>query len=205
MLDITDPIQYRVTHVEVARSQIDFGTQRIFSLGKFAVLHTFEQIQAFFDGTVSPGTLGRDIDIAAVFAELFRSELTDIGQTLLDQFYGKLVILLEIVGAVKHAVTPVETEPVNIILNGFYIFGIFLGRIGIIHTQIGNAAEFLGNAKVDAKGLAVSDMKISVWFRREAGMDLHSFVLTAGADVLFYECFNKVFGVFDFFHKKPCR
>ena len=188
---------------EVAGGKVDLGTQGVFSFGELTVLHALEQIEALFHGAVSPGALGRNVDIAAVFAELFRREFAHIGQTLFDQLHGKLVILLEIVGAVEHTVAPVETQPVDVILDGFHVFGILLGGIGIVHAEIGDAAEFLGDTEVDAQSLAVADVQISVGFRREAGVDLHSFILTAGTDILFHECFDKVFGVFDFFHEKP--
>ena len=66
---------------------------------------------------------------------------------------------------------PIEAEPAHVGLDGVDIFLLFLGRIGVVETQIAMAAEFLGDAEIQRDRLGVADMQITVRLRREAGDD----------------------------------
>jgi hypothetical protein len=50
-------------------------------------------------------------------------------------------------------------------------FGLFLFRIGVVHPHVADAAEFVGDPKVEADRLGVADVQITVRLRREAGVD----------------------------------
>ena len=67
---------------------------------------------------------------------------------------------------------PVEAEPAHVALDGVDIFLLFLGRVGVIETQIAMAAELLRHAEVEADRLGVADMQIAVRLGRKAGDDL---------------------------------
>ena len=79
----------------------------------------------------------------------------------------------------------------NILLDGVYIFGIFFGRIGIIHTQIAPSAVFFRCSKVDNKRFTVSDMQIPIRFRRETRVN---FICTqlSFSDVLVNRLIDKI-------------
>ena len=64
---------------------------------------------------------------------------------------------------------PVEAEPAHVALDGVDIFLLLLGRIGIVEAQVTAAAEFLGDAEIQADRLGVADMQIAVRLRRKAG------------------------------------
>ena len=132
--------------------------------------------------------------IAAVFPELLGRQLADIGKAFADQLKSILIGFIKIIGTVKEAVAPIKAEPMNVVLNGVYILGVFLGRIGIVHTQIADAAEVFGRGKVDRQCFAVADVQIAVRFGRKAGVDLHAVAAVAFLQIFFYEFFDKVSG-----------
>ena len=65
--------------------------------------------------------------------------------------------------------SPVESEPVDIALDGIYVFHILLGRIGVIKPEMASSAIFRSQSEVEADGLDVPDMEVSIRFGREAG------------------------------------
>ncbi len=194
VLDVADPIDHRIPHIEVAGGQVDLGPQGIFSLGKLAVFHPFKQLQALLHRPVPPRADGRMLGVAAVFGKLLRRQLADIGQTLSDQLHGVFIVLLEIIGAVKQPVAPVEAQPVDILLNGLHKLGVLLGGVGVVKAQVAQAAKLFRRAEVDAQGLAVADVQIAVGLRREPGVDLFARKASAGGDILLDELLDKIAG-----------
>ena len=97
--------------------------------------------------------------------------VVDIGLAGADQVLGPGVKPLEIIRGVIEMLAPVEAEPAHVALDGVDIFLLFLGRIGVVEAQIAVAAEFLGDAEIEADRLGVADMQIAVRLRREAGDD----------------------------------
>ena len=138
--------------------------------------------------------------VAPVPGKLLRSQLAYIGQALFDQALGQLIGLLEIIRAIEKPVVPVKPKPVDVLLDGVHELGVLFGGIGVVHAQVADAAELLRGAEIDAQGLAVADMQISVGLRREAGVDLHAFVLSARADILCDELMNEITELEGFFH-----
>ena len=63
---------------------------------------------------------------------------------------------------------PIEAEPAHVALDGVDIFLGFLGRIGVVVTQIAMAAELAGDAEIEANRLGVADMQIAIRLRRKA-------------------------------------
>ena len=66
---------------------------------------------------------------------------------------------------------PIEAEPAHVALDGVDIFLLFLDRIGIVETQMAAAAEFLGDAEIQADRFGVADMEIAVRLRRKPSDD----------------------------------
>ncbi|MCY1411808.1 hypothetical protein D3C76_1052010 [compost metagenome] len=79
--------------------------------------------------------------------------------------------LVEILRGVAHVARPVETQPLDIALDGVDVFLVFLGRVGVIETQMTDTAEFLGQAEVHADRLGVTDVQVAVGLRRKTGDD----------------------------------
>src|SRR5881227_3717709 len=82
---------------------------------------------------------------------------------------GPLIELLEIVRRVIEVPAPVEAEPAHVALDGVDVFLVLLGGVGVVEAQMTAAAEFLGDAEIEADRLGVADMKIAVRLRRETG------------------------------------
>ena len=72
MIDIADPVDDGIPHIEVAARKVDLGPERHLPFFHFAVLHHFKQAQIFLDRPVTVRRSGRDADISAVFAEFLR-------------------------------------------------------------------------------------------------------------------------------------
>ena len=123
---------------------------------------------------------------------LLRRQLTDVGQTLLDEFYRVVVHLFEVVRRIVEPILPVIAQPLDVLLDGVHVLHIFLGGVGVIHAQVAQAVILLGGAEVHKDGLGVTDVEIAVGFRREPGMHFQTGVDTVFGDVLVDEVVNKV-------------
>ena len=98
MLGELNAVEHRIAHHDKAGRHIDFGAQAGFTLGEFAVAHFFEQRQVLFDAAVAIGAVfARRGQGAAIFADLFRRQLVDIGQTFIDQFNRVVIKLIEVI------------------------------------------------------------------------------------------------------------
>src|SRR4029077_8136604 len=73
-------------------------------------------------------------------------------------------------------VGPGADKPFDVFRNRIDVLDIFLGRVGVIHSQVANAAKLPGDAEIQANGFGMADMKIAVRFRREASVDLGIFL-----------------------------
>ena len=184
VIDEADAVDDGVTEIQIAAGQIDLGPEGHLSLLHLTVLHLFEQPQIFLDGPIPIGGGSGDADVAPVGLELLWRQLADVGQPLLDELHGILVVLLKVVGAVEKAVAPVKAQPMDILLDGVHVLSVLLSGVGVIHAEVAETAELLGGAEVDAQGLAVSDVQIAVGLRRKPGVDGLSLELTTLCDVL---------------------
>jgi len=200
MVHVTDPVDNGVTHIEVAGGQVDLGSQGVAVVLKFAGTHPCEQIQAFLHGTVPVGGDGGGVQIAPVFLELLGGQLADISQALLDQLHSVLVVLLKVVGTIVEPVAPVEAQPVDVFLDGVHKLHVFLGRVGVVHTQVAQTTELQGSAEVNGQGLAVADMQVAVGLRRKTGVNGLACIGTAFSDIFLNEAVDKIQAFSDFSH-----
>ena len=69
------------------------------------------------------------------------------------------------------SITPIESKPSDIILDGIHEF-LFLGRgIGVIEAQVaGRAGKLLGDSEIETNRFGVSNVEITVGLRGESGM-----------------------------------
>src|SRR2546426_7551926 len=58
---------------------------------------------------------------------------------------------------------------------GIDVFDFFFGRVGVVVTQVANAAEFTSDAEVEADALGMANVEIAVGLGRKAGVDLPVF------------------------------
>ena len=151
---------------------VDLGAQHARAVRKFAGAHAAEQVEVFLDAAVAERAVGAGLgQRAARGPHLFLGLVVHIGLAGADQMLGPCVELLEIVRRVVEVLAPIEAEPAHVALDGVDIFLLFLGRIGVVEAQVAVAAEFLGDAEIEADRLGVADMQIAVRLRREAGDD----------------------------------
>ena len=190
-----DAVQQRVAEHHVGMGHVDLRAEDLLPFRVLAGAHLAEELQVLFRGTVAPraGDAGL-VHGAAVHADLVLRLVIDIGETALDELFGPLVQLLEVVGGVKLFV-PMESEPLDVLLDGVHVFGILLGGVGVVVTEVGHAAVLLREAEVQADGLGVAEVQVAVRLRRETGYDgIH----LAGGEVGFDDFFQKI--QFTFFH-----
>ena len=62
---------------------------------------------------------------------------------------------------------PLKAKPLNVFLDEVDVAGLFLGRIGIVKTQVAFAAIFLGKSKIQADRLGMTDVQIPIRLRRK--------------------------------------
>ena len=74
----------------------------------------------------------------------------------------------------------VEAQPMDVLLDGVDVLRVLLGRVGVVHAKVADAAEFFRGAEVDGQGLAVADMEIAVGLRGEPGVDRFPLAASAG-------------------------
>ena len=173
VMGVANAIENRVAQVDVRRSHVDLGAQRTCTVRELTGFHACEQVEVLFHGALAErAVLPGLVQAAAVFTHLFGIEVADEGLAGLDQLDGPSVQLVEIIGGVALLAGPLEAQPLDIGLDRVDVFLIFLGRIGVVETQVALAAELFGQAKVQADALGMADVQVAVGLRREAGHDL---------------------------------
>ena len=152
MMRMADAVQRGIAHDDVGGGHVDLGAQDMRAVGKFPGLHAAEKIKVFFHAAVAPGAfLAGARERAAVFADFVRAEIVHIGAAHFDELLGIFVEPIKIVGSVKFAIAPVAAEPAHVLADGVNVFRIFLGGVGIVETQIAQAAEFARHAEVQGR------------------------------------------------------
>jgi len=111
---------------------------------------------------------------AAVFADLLRGQIADEGIALANQLLGGTVVHLEVVRGVAQF-RPFEAQPAHVVLDRRDELGIFLRRVGVVEAQVAQAAEFAGDAEVQADRLGVADVQVAVGLGGEACADRRMF------------------------------
>jgi len=154
MRGMEDAVHDRVAHVEVGRGHVDFCPEDTCPVGEFAGLHAGEEVEVFLDGAVAKGRVFAGLgEGAAGLADLVGGEVVDVGLAGLDELDGPGVELGEVVRGVAEAL-PVEAQPADVGLDGVDVLLLFLFGIGVVEAQVGFAAELVGEAEVEADGLA---------------------------------------------------
>ncbi|MPM51394.1 hypothetical protein SDC9_98142 [bioreactor metagenome] len=170
MVDPADAVNDRVAHVNVGRRHIDPGAQHHRAVLEFTGAHPGEKIEVFRHRTQPARRfLARIGQVAAIRFPRFGRQIADIGEPFADQGLRAFVHFFEVVAGEIEVFAPVEAEPVDVVDDRLDILHVFLGRIGVVHPQMADAAEFLGDAEVEADRLDVADVQIAVGLGWETG------------------------------------
>ena len=170
---VGDAVNHRVTHVHVAAGHVNSGAEHSGTFGIVAAFHGLEECQILLHRGIAVGGGGAGShQIAALLAHRLAVLQVHIGQAVLDEVYGALVVEIKDIGGPVQVLTPVETQPVDIFLDGVDEFDIFLAGVGVIKTQVTHRPEvgiFLGKTEIQTDGLGVADVQITVRLRGETG------------------------------------
>ena len=193
---IKHTVHNRVAEVHIGTRHINLRTKNHFAWFNITAIHFAEKLQTFFCGAVAIRTIfswfGRCSFLCGNF---FRSLLIYISLSRKNAPFGKIPKILKIVAGIAN-LAPLITEPLNVFFNGTYVFKVFLLGVGVIHTKVTLTAKFLSNAEVHCYCLCVTNMKITVGFRREARLKSSS-VFTL-CKVILYNLFYEVQRLFRF-------
>ena len=193
-----DTVHDRVAEVHVRVSHVNLGTQHHLAFLNLAVLHSLEQAQVLFYGTVAVGRVGAGFGRRTFLCgNLLGGLLVHIGFTLLDETDGEVVECVKIVGGIED-LAPLESEPAYVALDGIYVLRVLLGRVGVIKTEVTYAVVLLGDAEVHTYSLDVTDMQVAVRFGRETR--LNTTVVHSLCEVFFYNLLNKIEAPILLFH-----
>ena len=173
VMGVADAVHDRVAQVHVRRGHVDLGAQYAGAVRELTGAHAGEPVQVLLHRTVAErAVLARFGQRATVFLGLLRAQIVDVGLAGLDQLHGPVVQLVEVLRGIAHFTGPFETQPLHVAFDGVDVFLVFLGRVGVVETQVRDAAEFLGQAEVHTDRLGVTDVQVAVGLRRETGDDL---------------------------------
>ena len=165
-----DAVHQRIAQVQVWRRHVDLGAQRARAVRKFAGAHALEQVEVLFDAAIAIGAFFAGLgERSAILANFFGAQVADVGLALLDQLDRPIEELVEVVGGVIEAV-PLVAQPVHVANDGVDVLLLFLLGIGVVEAQVGLAAEFRSQAKVQIGGLGVAEVQIAVGLGRKAGL-----------------------------------
>jgi len=173
VVGMADAVHDRIAQVHVRRGHVDLGAQYAGTIRELTGAHAGEPVQVLFHRTVAErAVLARLGEAATVFLGLLRSQVVDVGLAGLDQLHRPVVQLVEILRGIAHFTGPFEAQPLHVAFDGVDVFLVFLGRVGVVETQVRDAAELLGQAEVHTDRLGVADVQVAVGLWRETGDDL---------------------------------
>ena len=189
MGDVQYTIDKRVAEQHVGMGHVDLGSQHEGSRFTFATVHKLKELQVLLNRTVAEGTVGtRTGRRTLLLGNHLGTLLVNVGTSLLDEPYGKIPKLLEIVAGIVD-VGPLETEPFDIILNALDIFRILFDWVGVVKTEVTDTVIFLGQSEVDGNGLGMSDVQLPIGLWWETG--LHPTAVFAFCQVIDHFLLNK--------------
>ena len=196
MVCADDAVDRRVTHVHVGRRHIDLGTQGLRTIRELAVAHVLEQLQVLLDRTITVrAVLARLGQRAAVLTDFVLGQVAHVRLACLDECNCAVIAGLKVIRAVEDTtVGHLTGQPLDIFLNGLYIFVVLTHRVGVVKTQIELTIVLLSDRPVDVDRLSRADVQVAVGLGRETGVDL---LIEASRNVGVNDISQKVF---DFFH-----
>ena len=167
-----DAVHDGVTHLHVLVLHVDLRSQHRGTFAEFAGAHAPEQVEVLGDGPVTERTLDARIAVAAA---LRRDRLAvlfvDVGQSLVDQQFGPVVELLEVVARVERLAFDRKPEPGEIGDDAVDVARVLGVGVRVVEAQVADTAELLGDPEVDGDRLGVPDVQVAVRLGWEASLD----------------------------------
>ena len=145
---VDDAVHQWIAEEHVRVGHVNLGAKHAAAVRELARLHPAEEVQVLLHAAVAPRALyARLAHRAAILADLLLRLVVYIGQTLLNEHFRPFVELVKIVGSVE-LIRPLEAEPLDILLDGVYVFGVFLDGVRVVEAQVGGTAVLLREAEV---------------------------------------------------------
>ena len=193
-------VYYWVAEMHVGTCHVNFGTEYHAPLLNLSAVHLLKQFKALLNRTVAVGTLcARLCGGALLLCYLLGALLVNVGLALFYEFYSEVPQLVKIVRCVVY-ISPVESQPFNVLHDCINIFHVFFCGVCVIEAQIAYSVVLLRHSEVHADGLCMTYVKIAVRFGREAC--LHFSSVLALFKVIYYNLLNKtdalLFALFSF-------
>ena len=193
MGDVQHAINQWIAEEHVRMRHVDLSTKHQCAWLALTAIHEFKQLQVFLhraiaEWAVSTRTGGGTLLLGNHLCTL----LVHIGTSLLDEPYGKVPKLLEVIAGVVD-VSPLESQPLDIVLDALDVFSILLDGVGVVETKVALTIVFLGQPEVDGDSLGVSDVQIAIGLWWETG--LHSASVLTLCQVVDHLLFNEANGL----------
>ena len=171
MRSLHHAVDDRVAEVHVRVRHVNLCAKHHLAFLDLARIHLVEELKRLLNRAVTVWTLGARLRWSAFLCgDLLRRLLVDICLATFYQFDCKIPKLLEIIGSIIF-VTPLITKPLDVFFDGIHIFHVLFCRVGVVETQVANAAVVLGDAEIQADGLGVTNVEVAVRLRRETRLD----------------------------------
>ena len=134
----------RIAHNDCG-GQVDLRAQRAAASGT-SPFHAFKEVRFSSTSLIAVGeTAGLPMSPQYSFASSGVG-VADAGKTVLDQLDGVLVVLFQSNRCRRKKRSSSQAQPMRYPRDGVDKLDVLLGRVGIVHTKIAQAAEALGGA-----------------------------------------------------------
>ena len=168
-----DPVNGRVTHVDVRTGHVDLGAQHHRAVQVLGVAHFPEARQILRRRAIPKRAVDAGFsEVAAIGAHVFSALFVHISVPGLDQVLGRAVHEIEVVAGMVEVAgaigLPAETEPMNRVDDRVNELLLFLFRVGVVEPQVAHPAVITRQAEVHADAFGVANVQVAVGFRREA-------------------------------------
>ena len=182
-------VNQRIAEQHIRMRHVYLSTKHQRTRLALTAVHKLKQLQVLLYWTIAERTVcTRTGGGTLLLGNHLRALLVYISTALFDKPNGKVPEFLEVVAGIVD-VGPLESQPLDIVLNAFNIFCIFLDGVCVIETQIALTTIFLGQTEVDSNSLGMSDVQITIGFRWKTG--LHSAAVLTLCQVVDHLLFNE--------------
>ncbi len=160
-----------IAHVDIGTCHIDLRAQHLGAVGILALFHLFKKSEILFNASISPRTFfARLGQRASRSLYLLCRIVADVCQSLFDKQHSAVIHSVKIVRRIQLFV-PLKAQPLDILFDRVDVLDVLFAGIGVVIAQITLAVVFFFHTEIYAKRFGVTDMQISVWFRRKTRDD----------------------------------
>ena len=174
VVGVQDAVHHRVAHIQIGRGHIDLCPQHTGAVREFA------RRACARTGPDFPPPTGCDkgcpcparSSVPRYSRISSGGQIADIGLPSLINCTAYSIELFKIIRGIIQPVLPIKSQPAHILLNGFHIFHLFFGRIGVVEAQIAEAAVFAQPGRNSGRWIWHGRYADSRWARAENGYAL---------------------------------